>query len=210
MATVACVITYNDWPLIKDCVQSLEGKVDRYVFVDGRYIDFEGPMPYSTDGTLDYLLDFETEHKEITDVYVASGFYEPDKRNVYFLSLKDGDICLNIDADEILVNDPVNLEADIGIIRIGEDGDRRRHRRTIRYFRYSNGMRYYKQHKLIVDKSGKTFAWLDRVGKGYRAQDTGMEFLHNNHKRPYNRKQAKKKYYETLMKREAKVNVSIT
>lgn len=207
---VATIITYNDWPLIDECVKSLEGKVDKYVFVDGRYKDFDGKLPYSTDGTLDYLLSFELDHREVTDLYVASGYYEPDKRNVYFLSLNDGDVCLNIDADEVLINDLPKLEADIGTIRIGEEGDRRRHRRTNRYFRYSNGLRYYKQHKLIVDKDNKTFAWLDRVGAGYRSQDTGIELLHNNHRRPYNRKKAKKKYYKELMKREAKINVSIT
>jgi len=207
---VATIITYNDWPFIKDCINSVNDKVDKLVVIDGRYKDFEGPKPYSSDGTLDWLLDFEVKNKDRMHLLVASGYYEVQKRNLYFNYLEDGDICLNIDADEVLITDLPKLEADIGIIRIGEEGHRRRHRRTIRYFRYRDGLHYWGQHKLILDSGGRTFAWLDRVGKGYRAQDTRVEFLHNNHKRDYNRKKAKRNYYKNLIKREAKINVSIT
>jgi len=64
---------------------------------------------------------------------------------------------------------------------------------------------------MILDKDGKLFANLDRVGKDYTSQKiTEFEFLHNNHKRDYNRIKDKKVYYEILMKREAKINEPVT
>ena len=59
-------------------------------------------------------------------------------------------------------------------------------------------------HILILDR-GKLFANLDRVGN-YSFKETGMEFLHNNHLRSPERKKDKKKYYEILVRREARIN----
>lgn len=52
---VATIVTYNDMPLIKDCIESVRNKVDRIVVVDGKYRDFPGEENFSTDGTLEYL-----------------------------------------------------------------------------------------------------------------------------------------------------------
>lgn len=207
MAIVATIITYDDYPLVRDCIESIIDEVDKIVVVDGKYKDFPGKYKCSSDGTLEYLARVQKDNK-ITLRFV-SDCDEVFKRNIYFQYLRDGDICLNIDADEVLNSTLPRLKADIGLVRIGEDGDRRRHKRTIRYFRYRDGFHYKGQHKLILDKDDKVFAWLDQVGKGYTVQDDGIEFLHNNHKRPYNRKRDKKRYYDILMKREAKIDVSI-
>ncbi len=53
---IATIITYNDWPLIKNCVESIKDKVDKIIAVDGRYRDFPDTNgDYSTDGTIEYL-----------------------------------------------------------------------------------------------------------------------------------------------------------
>jgi len=200
---IATIITYNDWPLIKDCIESVINKVDRIVVIDGRYRDFPGQGWESTDGTLEYLSRLNI------DLISSLNADEIGKRNSYLYQLTDGDICLNIDADEVLITDLPELTADIGIIQIGEQGDRRRHRRSNRFFRFKEGLRYWGTHKMILDKDGKLFANLQRVGTDYTSQKTDVEFLHNNHKRDYNRQQDKKKYYQILMKREAKTNGAV-
>jgi len=195
----ATIITYNDWPLIKECVESVIGKVDKIICIDGRFKDFPGDSHFSTDGTLEYL-------KDKVLVTLVGGFDEVAKRNVYLDYLKDGDICLNLDADEILVGEIPKLEADTGIIQIGEQGDRRRHRRTNRFFRYRDGLHYWGTHKMILDK-GKLFANLDKVGNYTSQKITEFELLHRNDLRSDKRKKDKKEYYKILMAREAKVHV---
>jgi len=202
---IATIITYNDWPLIKDCIESVIDKVDKIVVIDGKFRDFPGSSDISTDGTLKYLSGFLSIELDFT--------YNVDeiaKRNSYLHELKDGDICLNIDADEVLITGLPKLTADIGIIQIGEQGDRQRHRRSNRFFRFRKGLHYWGTHKMILDKEGRLFANLDRVGTDYTSEKTKVEFLHNNHKRDYNRQKNKKIYYQILMKREAKVNEPAT
>ena len=206
---IATIITYNDWPFIKDCVESITGKVDKIIIVDGKFWDFPGDDDYSGGESLKYLLNLSKDDR--FEIILAGGLTEVEKRNGYLEYLKDGDICLNIDTDEVLIGEILELTADIGIIMIGEMGDTRRHRRTIRFFRFREGLHYWGTHKMILDKDGKLFANLDRIGKGYTSQKiTEFEFLHNNHKRDYNRIKDKKVYYEILMKREAKINEPVT
>ena len=202
---IATIITYNDYPLIRDCIESVIDKVDKVIVIDGKFKDFPGQWQNSTDGTLEYLSKLDI------DLILTYNSDEVDKRNGYLEQLEDGDICLNIDADEVLVGNIPNLTADIGIIMIGEAGDAKRHLRSIRFFRYRQGLRYFGKHKLMLDKDNNLFASLDRVGGRYTSQKiTEFEFLHNNHKRSIERKQDKEAYYKMLMKREAKINEPIT
>jgi len=201
----ACIVTFNDMPLIKDCIESIYDKVDKIIVIDGRYKDFPGSSNISTDGTIRYLSELEK-----IELMLATDLTEIEKRNIYLNFLEDGDICLNIDTDEVLITGLPKLKSDIGIIQIGEAGDRLRHRRSNRFFKFREDLHYWGTHKMILDKDGKLFANLDHVGKDYTSEKTGVEFLHNNHRRDYNRQQDKKKYYQILMKREAKINEPIT
>ena len=206
MAVVAAIITYDDYPLLRDCIESVIDRVDRIVVIDGKYRDFPGKYKCSSDGTLEYLARVQRDNK-ITLRFV-SDVDEVAKRNIYFQYLRDGDICLNIDADEVLNSPLPRFDTDISLVRIGEDGDRRRHRRTNRLFRYRPGLHYRGKHSLILDSYGRVFANLDKAGSRYTVQDDKVEFLHNNHKRSYNRKKDKREYYKILQKREAKIDVS--
>lgn len=199
---IATIITYNDWPLIEDCISSIYDEVDKIIVIDGKFKDFPGEENISTDGTLEYLNSFSK-----VNILFTYDLDEVDKRNNYLNELRNGDICLNIDADEALIGKIPKLIADIGIIQVGEQGDRRRHRRTNRFFQYKEGLHYWGKHSLILDKNGKIFANLDKIGKNYIGQKiVEFELLHRNDLRIDKRKRNKKKYYEILMKREAKIN----
>lgn len=203
---VATVITYNDIETIETCIDSVKDKVDRIVIIDGKYRDFPGRYDFSTDGTIEYISRVAGDYK-LTFRSIAR-FDEVTKRNMYFQYISDGDVVLNLDADEVLTGNIPKLEADIGIIQVGECGDRRRHRRTNRFFRYRNGLHYRGKHSLILDANGKVFASLDWIGAGYKGQKiTEFELLHRNDLRSDERKADKKIYYEILMAREAKVDV---
>ena len=203
---VATLVTYNDMPLIRDCIKSIYDKVDRIIAIDGKYLDFPGKVKLSDDGTIQYL-----EGLKKVEIINAVDLDEVAKRNCYLNELADGDICLNIDTDEVLNGNIPKLESDIGIIMIGEQGDRRRHRCSIRFFRYRQGLHYWGKHTLILDSNGNLFAHLDKYGKNYTAEKiTSFEFLHNNHKRDYNRVINKGKYYKILMAREAKIGTDFS
>ena len=202
---IATITTYNDMPLIKDCIKSVIDKVDKIVVIDGRFKDFPGSSSISTDGTIQYLSGMDK-----IEIMVVTDLDEVEKRNVYLGFLDDGDICLNIDADEVLITGLPKLTADIGIIQVGEKGDKQRHIRSNRFFRFRKGLHYWGTHKMLLDKDGRLFANLQRVGTSYTSQKTKVEFLHNNHMRDYNRIKDKKVYYQILMKREAKVNEPVT
>ena len=198
---IATITTYNDMPLIKDCIESVWDKVDKIVVVDGKFRDFPGTKKISTDGTIGYLSQIEK-----VEIMLTTDLTEIEKRNTYLSFLDDGDICLNIDTDEVLITGLPELKSDIGIIQIGEQGDRQRHRRSNRFFKFREGLHYWGTHKMLLDRDGRLFANLDGVGTDYTSEKTKVEFLHNNHKRDYNRIKDKKAYYKILMKREAKIN----
>jgi len=208
LALVATIITYNDIETIENCIDSVKDKVDRIVIIDGKYRDFPGKYEISADGTVEYIGNIAGDY-EITFRSVER-LDEVAKRNVYLAYLKNGDICLNLDADEMLTGNIPKLEADIGIIQIGEYGDRKRHRRTNRFFRYRDGLHYWGKHSLILDADGKVFANLDRVGDYTSQKITEFELLHRNDLRNDKRKIDKKIYYKTLKAREAKINVPAT
>ena len=131
MDTIAAYITYNDFSTIQESVKSIESKVDRIIAVDGKFKDFEGEHEISTDGTLTYLYG-----NDKIETHILTGVDEVAKRNYFLNFVKDGDLCLIIDADEILVGEIPDLDTDIGQIDIFEYNDRRRHRRFNRFFRF--------------------------------------------------------------------------
>ena len=202
---IATIITYNDIETIKDCINSVKDKVDRIVVVDGKYRDFPGRYDFSTDGTIEYISWVAGDYKII--FRSVTRLDEVAKRNMYFQYISDGDVVLNLDADEILTGEIPELTADIGIVQVGEWGDRKRHRRTNRFFRYRDGLHYWGTHKMILDAEDRVFVNLDRTGDYTHQLITEFELLHRNDLRSDKRKADKKIYYKILMAREAKVNV---
>lgn len=198
---VAAYITYNDIETIQESVESIENKVDRIIAVDGKFKDFEGEQEISTDGTLSYLYE-----KDNIETHICTGLYEVSKRNWFLNFVEDGDLCLIMDADEILKGDIPELDTDIGLIDIFEYNDRRKHRRYNRFFRFREGVHFWGKHYLMLDKDGDVFTTLENEPTKYTCKKIeGFHLIHKGKMRSSQRELDKKKYYKILQQREARI-----
>lgn len=196
-----CIITYNDFPLIKDCVESIKDKVDRIICVDGRYADFpKTQSDNSTDGTLEYLCALDK-----TNVIMVSGYDEVAKRNRYLQELKDGDIVLNLDSDEVLVGELPELKSDFGILDLWDGCSRHIQKRATRFFKYREGMKYQDVHYTLYFNGIMINKLHNVINPDFSFENIeGCHILHNWHLRTDERKYAKEQYYKTLIQKEAK------
>ena len=197
---VATVITYNDMPLIKSTIESIKDKVDKIIAVDGRYRDFPDTNgDYSTDGTLEYLATINN-----VQLVFASGVDEVVKRNKYLEQVHDGDIVLNLDADEVLVGEVKNLDADFGIIDLHDGHSRHVQKRATRFFKYYEGMAYKNVHYTLY-YNGRQVNNLKKVINGDFTYEDVKDFylIHNWHLRSQTRQHSKSIYYKKLLRNEA-------
>jgi hypothetical protein len=196
------LITYNDWPLVKDCVESVAGYVDRIVAVDGAFRDFPGEGG-STDGTWEYLAGLE----KCTAV-MASGLSEVEKRNLYLVA--ENGYYLHLDADERVENPEQLLEIpdrDILFCPMTRDDGVLHH--YPRVFRALEGLHYEGLHYRLVDRRGMLFADIHRAGKGYTSERWGLVLRHDREKRSEKRKRQKAEYYHALTEQEKLVKEMI-
>lgn len=191
-----CIITYNDMPLIKDCINSIYDKVDRIVAIDGRYKDFPGDSWDSTDGTLEYLCSLDK-----ADVISTLGYDEIDKRNRYLEELTEGDIVLNLDADEVLIGNISKLESEFGIIDLADGHGKQVQKRATRFFRFNEGMRYEHVHYTLYYQ-GRQLNSLKKVLQGSFENIDSFYLKHNYHLRNHERKYHKGLYYKKLVNNE--------
>ncbi len=199
MSLICCIITYNDFPLIKDCIESVINKVDRIIAIDGKYKDFPGDNHFSTDGTLDYL-------KSISKVELIklAGTDEVAKRNTYLLNLADGDIVLNLDADEILVGKLPELKADFGILDLADGYGKHIQKRATRFFKYRKGMEYKYCHYTMYYKDKIVNKLQEIINPDFSFENiSGCRILHNWHLRTDERKYQKEIYYKKLIIKES-------
>jgi len=196
---IGCIVTYNDMPLVKSCIESIYDKVDRIVAIDGRYKDYPGSKWDSTDGTLEYLCSLDK-----ADVISTLGYSELDKRNRYLEELDDGDIVLNLDADEVLVGNISKLESDFGIIDLRDGHSKGKKNRATRYFKYREGMRYKFVHYTLYLQN-KQINNLHRVINPDYTYENVKDFYirHDWHLRDQLRKHHKGQYYKKLLKIES-------
>jgi hypothetical protein len=199
LSIVCCIITYNDFPLIKDCIESVIGKVDRIICIDGKYIDFPGSEDFSTDGTLEYL-------KSISKVELM--FWKGDeisKRNFYLMQVNDGDTVLNLDADEVLIGDLPELKSDWGIINLHDGHDKHIQSRASRLFKFKEGIHYQNTHCTLYDKNNVIINKLQKViNPEFSFEIVKSCYIeHRWHLRPDERKYYKQQYYRKLVKSEA-------
>ena len=197
---VATVITYNDMPLIKSTIGSIKDKIDKIIVIDGRYKDFPDTNgDYSTDGTLEYLATINN-----VQLVFASGVDEVVKRNKYLEQVHDGDIVLNLDADEVLVGEVKNLDADFGIIDLHDGHSRHVQKRATRFFKYYEGMAYKNVHYTLY-YNGRQVNNLKKVINGDFTYEDVKDFylIHNWHLRSQTRKHYKSIYYKKLLRNEA-------
>jgi hypothetical protein len=122
------------------------------------------------------------------------------------MTLKEGDLVLNIDADEVFAGEIPDLDTDIGAINIGEYGDPRDKIRYNRFFRYRDGLYYSGKHYLIRDSANRLFCNLKEAGEGYTSKRINdFKLVNNAFFRNEDRKKAKGRYYSGLIAREKKI-----
>jgi hypothetical protein len=98
----ACVIAYNEELLLPGCLESLKGKVDRIVVVDGRIAGFPGDHGASTDRTVEIA---QAAGAEVIESREPCWPDEVTKRNAYLREIGWQQYWLRIDADEELHGD---------------------------------------------------------------------------------------------------------
>lgn len=195
---VCCIITYNDFPLIKETIESIYDKVDKIICVDGSYIDFPGSGS-STDGTIEYL-----DSLDKIELIATIGLSEVQKRNKYLEDLSDGDTVLNLDSDEVLIGNIPPLNSDFGIIDLHDGHSKHIQKRATRFFKYRDGMIYNNTHCTLYWQ-GKIINKLHEVIN----KDFSFEFIkdfyviHNWHMRSHKRQYDKSLYYRKLVKKES-------
>lgn len=198
VATINC---YNDMPLIKDCIESIYDKVGRIIAVDGSYDDFPDGWGSSTDGTLEYLESLDNK----VDIIVTFGLSEVEKRNKYLMQLSDGDIVLNLDADEVLMGSIPPLNSDFGIVDLQDGHSKHIQKRATRFFHYRDGMRYNYVHYTLYYQDKIINKLKEIINKDFTFEDVKtFNIIHNWHFRTDLRKYNKQIYYRKLVKKEAR------
>jgi hypothetical protein len=199
---ILVLISYNDWPLIKSCLEPVKDYVDHIVLVDGIFADF--PMrpddqPTSTDGTIEYFLDLETNAEKSLILY--PGLLEVEKRNKYLLG-DPGDWYLHLDTDEVVENPETLLElpdADVGWVQMHWTN---RFARYPRLFRHVDGLHYDGLHYRLVDADGNLFTDIQQTGGQYTRAAHPLKIRHDIAMRPDFRAKQKLIYYRHLTEQE--------
>lgn len=148
---IAGIIVFNEERMLAGCLESLQGKVDRCVVVDGAYLRYPHEVPWSTDRT-----------REIVDCYGAdwvgcrlnedeerrAWWDQIEKRNAYLVG-EEGDWYLYIDADERLIGElPELVDGQVYDIRVWSRGHRLAWANS-RLFQHRGRMRYEGAHYAI-------------------------------------------------------------
>jgi hypothetical protein len=196
---IGCINCYNDMPLIKDCVESLYDKVDKIICVDGSYDDFPDGSGSSIDGTIEYLNNLDK-----IDLILANYATEVEKRNLYLTKCIDGDIVINLDADEVLVGNIPTLISDFGIIDFKDGHSKHIQKRATRFFKFRTGMRYENVHYTLYYNGQIVNNLKEVISRNFTSEDIKDFYLiHNWHLRDDLRKHNKQIYYRKLNKKEA-------
>ena len=192
-------------PLLRQCVQSVYGQVDKIIAVDGKYRDFPNSNWYSTDGTIEYLWGLDK-----VELLFAADLFESDKRNVYMDALNPGDTVLVLDGDEIVDGSIRKLDSrvDIGLVRLGEPNDRQPKRIATRFFKYRKGLKHNGIH-FIMEVNGKWFNNRRHAVNGFKDRNVNTFRINHFHRsRKRTRKEQKEIYRESARKREGQYKIA--
>lgn len=185
-----CVIVYNDAGFLEGSLQSLKGKVDRIVVVDGAYAKFPHEIAYSTDKSLEIA-------RKLADIVIETKnpwATEQQKRNSYLLA-SPGDYYFVLDADEKLEGDLSSLsEEPFGYEVTIERGDFPL-MTIFRCFKHQRGLHYYGTHHAL---------WLDGVLLNNQEKQTlsSGRIIHLTDQRTRERVMEKGIYYRDLLEAE--------
>jgi glycosyltransferase involved in cell wall biosynthesis len=189
---IACINVYNEEQNIERCLQSLIGKVDKIIVVDGAYKDYPHAISFSTDRTVDIALSYGAD--VISKASNCAWGDEVEKRNAY-LDGKAGDYYFVIDADEELVGDLKGIDVlDDWSIKI--DRLNGSELNAYRIFKHRPGICYKGAHNaLFAGESLLTSELYPAIESGY--------IKHYIDSRPAERKESKSIYYRRLKENES-------
>ena len=168
------------------CFQSVKGKVDRIIAVDGPYMEFQHESTFSTDGCL------AMAHR-YADIVIEGREWEDQvtKRNSY---LQSCDYILQIDADEEWFGGIRDLKEKVYSIDLETAHERYYIKsKAPRIIRWVDGMHYFKRHSQII--VGDTIISPHNHDK-FPEYKFG-KILHRPHVRPHKRILEKGNYYRT-------------
>lgn len=167
---VACLNIWNDLPDLEANMESWYPYVDHVIAVDGAYAGMPAPVPYSTDGTVEFLRTLEkVELVETTEFWPDQNV----KRTTYFDRAQPGDLLWKVDADEWYENasEIRNVpDLDVGWIRYTADIYQRA-QDIPNIFAFRPGLHYRQRHHYVFDANG----WLVKTN-----QEGGRGLLHRN------------------------------
>lgn len=185
---IACVIFYNDGPLLEDSLKSLVGKVDQIIAVDGAFSDFPHEKPYSTDGSL------EIAEKYATVIKTKKAWKtQVDKRNAYLKHVPDGECFIVIDADEELWG-KIPHEGNLKVY-IKPEANRKGYWWP-RIFIKTPELRYYKTHMSLFNEDG--------LVNHEAFKKVGVTIYHKHRSRPTQRMIDKETYRKIHNEKEMK------
>jgi len=189
---------------------SIEG-IDRICFVDGAYAAVKHDVPYSTDGTLEYIQDLAARDERIVVITCTEAWKdEATKRSVYFIGA-EGDWYLQLDADEQLIDEKFQVGRGLDALRehlatcrldahflpIYEPATRMK-LVLPRVFRHQEGIRYDAAHwNVVAGDIPVTPDWSAPLPLH------GVAVLHNREQRDRQRVQVQDAYYKTMYASEA-------
>lgn len=193
---IGCVNFYDEVDFIDNAIDSLIGKVDKIVLVDGAYKDFEHTIPWSTDGTLDIIEEWRQKYPDIISVINNGGAWENEieKRNAYFVG-QEGDYYIVLDADERLEGSTDGLEKqdDWQVRLFRMDGVHPYF--VYRIFRHRQGIRYFGTHHAVHIGD-------ELINKEDLPVFEGVTIQHFMDRRSRERKDKKGRYYKKLYEQE--------
>jgi hypothetical protein len=147
---VACLNIWNDLESIKRTIDTWYDHVDAVIAVDGAYVGAKSDVPWSTDGTLEFLKGLD----KVT-VVETSEFWQTQyiKRSVYLSMCQEGDLIFVVDADEYVDNAECLRtlpDFDVGWA-LCQNTLYERDQPISRLYKYRPGLRYDLRHYWVFD-----------------------------------------------------------
>ncbi|MCL5290917.1 MAG: glycosyltransferase [Actinobacteria bacterium] len=207
---IAVTIFYNEREMLPGCLETLDD-VDEIVLVDGAYADFPYEVPWSTDGTLEWIKERQKIDTRIRLIECKTAWAdEVEKRSAYFTG-GEGDWYLIIDADERLVcvdeNTMESLKSyvqsyplDYFMLDVMTQPATPQIERYGRIFRHLPGLRYETAHSNIVADGKMLLA--ESPSHGTVSLYSGCHIVHLKKARLSERVEEKYDYYQKLAARE--------
>ncbi len=201
---IACLIVYNDFDILPECMDSLSG-ADKIIIIDGAFKDYPHEKPWSTDGTVDYVKQRASIDRRIKFIECKKAWKdEVEKRSAYFTG-KQGDWYLIVDSDERVGGETIDrngvkavkeflptYEDDMLDVPLWEliSGS---FESAPRLFRHQEGIRYYLTHYLVFYKD----KLLVNDSKKHKIFD-GMKIWHMPDLRTDKRNSTKETFYRKM------------